>query len=189
MGTRYEYTTIDANDQNNDILIPAYGNLVPSLNISKSIGKSSTLKLAYNNRIQRPGLQQLNPNLNISNPQSISVGNPTLRPEISNNVELGLSTNINKTYLNVSVFGRQTNNSITRISMPSDSVVGAIITTFENIGKEQTFGTNIFGNFFLTPKWTLNGGVDLFYNYLEGQQTGLDGLSAKISNDGFVVSG
>lgn len=189
VGTRYEYTIIDANDQNNDILIPAYGNLVPSINISKSVGKSSTLKLAYNNRIQRPGLQQLNPNLNISNPQSISVGNPTLRPEISNNVELALSTNINKTYLNVSVFGRQTNNSITRISMPSDSVVGAIITTFENIGKEQTFGTNIFGNFFLTPKWTLNGGVDLFYNYLEGQQTGLDGLSAKISNDGFVISG
>ncbi|MER0442645.1 TonB-dependent receptor [Emticicia sp. W12TSBA100-4] len=189
VGTRYEYTTIDANDQNNDIVIPAYGNLVPSINISKPFGKSSTLKLAYNNRIQRPGLQQLNPNLNISNPQSISVGNPTLRPEISNNVELALSTNINKTYLNVSVFGRQTNNSITRISMPSDSVVGAIITTFENIGKEQTFGTNIFGNFFLTPKWTLNGGVDLFYNYLEGQQTGLDGLSAKISNDGIVVSG
>lgn len=189
VGTRYEYTTIDANDQNNDIVIPAYGNLVPSINISKPFGKSSTLKLAYNNRIQRPGLQQLNPNLNISNPQSISVGNPTLRPEISNNVELALSTNINKTYLNVSVFGRQTNNSITRISMPSDSVVGAIITTFENIGKEQTFGTNIFGNFFLTPKWTLNGGVDIFYNYLEGQQTGLDGLSAKISNDGIVVSG
>lgn len=189
VGTRYEYTTIEANDQKSDIVIPAYGNLVPSVNISKSLGKASTLKLAYNNRIQRPGLQQLNPNLNISNPQSISVGNPTLRPEISNNVELSLSTNIKKTYLNVSVFGRQTNNSITRISMPSDTVVGAIITTFENIGKEQTFGTNIFGNFFLTPKWTLNGGVDLFYNYLEGQQTGLDGLSTKISNDGIVVSG
>ncbi len=189
VGTRYEYTIIDANDQNNDIVIPAYGNLVPSINISKPLGKSSTLKLAYNNRIQRPGLQQLNPNLNIANPQSISVGNPTLNPEISNNIELALSTNINKTYLNISVFGRQTNNSITRISMPSDSIVGAIITTFENIGKEQTFGTNIFGNFFLTPKWTLNGGVDLYYNYLEGQQTGFDGLSAKVTNDGFVVSG
>ncbi|MDZ7935260.1 MAG: outer membrane beta-barrel protein [Emticicia sp.] len=50
--------------------------------------------------------------------------------------------------------------------MPSDSIAGAIITTFENIGKEQTIGTNIFGNFFLTPKWTLNGGIDLYYNYL-----------------------
>ncbi|MFN3488840.1 MAG: TonB-dependent receptor domain-containing protein [Emticicia sp.] len=189
VGTRYEYTKIDANDQKGEIKIPAYGNLVPSVNISKPVGKTSTLKLAYNNRIQRPGLQQLNPNVNISNPQSISVGNPSLKPEISNNVELSLSTNIKKTYLNLSVFGRQTNNSITRISMPSDSVVGAIITTFQNIGKEQTFGTNIFGNFFLTQKWTLNGGIDLYYNYLEGQQTGLDGLSSTITNSGIVVGG
>ncbi|WP_064196871.1 MULTISPECIES: TonB-dependent receptor domain-containing protein [Emticicia] len=188
-GSRYEYTTIDANDQKGKITIPAYANLVPSVNISKSVGKSSTLKLAYNNRIQRPGLQQLNPNYNASNPQSISVGNPSLKPEVSNNVEFSLSTNIKKTYLNISLFGRQTNNSITRISMPSDTVIGAIITTFQNIGKEQTFGTNIFGNFFLTQKWTINGGVDIFYNYLEGQQTGLNGLSSKISNSGIVVSG
>ena len=189
VGSRYEYTTITANDQKGTISIPAYGNLVPSVNISKSVGKASTLKLAYNNRIQRPGLQQLNPNYNASNPQSISIGNPSLRPEVSNNLEFSLSTNIKKTYLNVSLFGRQTNNSITRISMPSDSVVGAIITTFQNIGKEQTFGTNIFGNFFITPKWTLNGGLDLYYNYLEGQQTGLNGISSTISNSGIVVGG
>ena len=42
---------IDANDQERDINIPAYSNLVPSLNISKSIGKASILKLAYNKRI------------------------------------------------------------------------------------------------------------------------------------------
>jgi outer membrane receptor protein involved in Fe transport len=189
VGSRYEYTTITANDQKGTISIPAYGNLVPSVNISKSVGKASTLKLAYNNRIQRPGLQQLNPNYNASNPQSISIGNPSLRPEVSNNLEFSLSTNIKKTYLNVSLFGRQTNNSITRISMPSDSVVGAIITTFQNIGKEQTFGTNIFGNFFITPKWTLNGGLDLYYNYLEGQQTGLNGISSTISNSGIVIGG
>jgi ferric enterobactin receptor len=189
VGTRYEYTTIDANDQKGDIKIPAYGNLVPSINISKPVGKTSTLKLAYNNRIQRPGLQQLNPNVNISNPQNISVGKPTLRPEVSNNIELSLSTNIKKTYLNMSLFGRVTNNSITRISMKSDTIVGGIITIFENIGKEQTIGTNIFGNFFLTPKWSLNGGIDLYYNYLEGQEVGLDGLSRTISNDGIVLGG
>lgn len=189
VGTRYEYTKIEAYDQERDIVIPAYDNLVPSINISKPIGKSSTLKLAYNNRIQRPGLEQLNPNYNAANTQNITKGNSSLKPEISNNVELSLSTNIKKTYLNLSVFGRQTSNSITRITTPSDTLVGSVITTFENIGKEQTFGTNIFGNFFLTPKWTLNGGVDIYYNYLEGQQTGLDGLSSKISNSGFVVSG
>ena len=189
VGTRYETTKITANDQKGSIIIPAYGNLVPSVNISKPVGKSSTLKLAYNNRIQRPGLEQLNPNKNISNPQNISFGNSSLRPEISNNFELSLSTNIKKTYLNMSVFSRSTNNSITRIAMQSDSLPGAIITTFQNIGREQTIGSNIFGNVFITSKWSLNGGVDLYYNYLEGQQVGINGVSSTISNSGFVIGG
>ncbi len=189
VGTRFENTKIEAEDKKGAINIPAYSNIVPSVNISKPVGKTSTMKLAYNNRIQRPGLQQLNPNFNAANTQNISIGNPSLKPEISNNFELSLSTSIKKTYLNMSVFGRQTNNSITRITMPSDTLIGALVTTFQNIGKEQTFGSNIFGNISLTPKWTLNGGVDIYYNYLEGQQTGMNGISSKISNDGIVIGG
>lgn len=189
LGTRYEYTTIDANDQESDITIPSYGNLVPSINISKKIAKNSTLKLAYNKRIQRPGLQQLNPNFNAANPQNISVGNPNLRPEITDNVELGLSTNVGKTYLNMSVFGRQTNNAITRVATPSDTLEGAVITTFQNIGHQRSTGANVFANVFLTPKWTLNGGIDLFYTYLEGQDRQLDGTYKMIDNAGFVIGG
>ncbi len=188
VGTRYEYTTIDATTDKNAINIPSYGNLVPSINISKSLG-GATLKLAYNNRIQRPGLQQLNPNFNASNAQNITIGNPSLKPEITNNVELSLSKNINRTYLNVSVFGRQTNNSIVRISTPSDTLVGAIVTTFQNIGKQQTYGANIFGNTFITPKWSLNGGVDIYYNYLDGQAANATGGYSLISNSGLTIGG
>ncbi len=175
VGSRFEHTSIDANDQERDIIIPSYSNLVPSVNISKSIGKASTMKLAYNKRIQRPGLQQLNPNFNAANPQNINIGNPTLRPELTDNLELSLSTSIKKTYLTVALFGRQTSNAITRITTPSDTLIGALITTYQNIGKEQTYGANVFGNVFLTSKWTLNGGVDMYYNYLEGRQVGLIG--------------
>ncbi len=189
VGSRYEYTTIDAKDQTSAIVIPAYGNLVPSINISKPLSSNSTLKLAYNKRIQRPGLQQLNPNFNSANPQNINIGNPNLSPEIADNLELSLSTSIKKTYLNISLFGRQTNNGITRITLPSDTLLGALVTTWQNIGKEKTFGANIFGNFFITPKWTINGGIDMYYNYLEGQQQELNGLSTTISNSGFVIGG
>lgn len=188
VGTRYEYTTIDATTDKNSINIPSYGNLVPSINISKSLG-GATLKLAYNNRIQRPGLQQLNPNFNASNAQNITIGNPSLKPEVTNNVELSLSKNINRTYLNVSVFGRQTNNSIVRISTPSDTLAGAIVTTFQNIGKQQTYGANIFGNTFITPKWSLNGGIDIYYNYLEGQAANATGGYSLINNSGIVIGG
>ena len=188
IGTRYEYTTIDANDQGSILNIPSYGNLVPSINISKPLASGGTIKLAYNNRIQRPGLQQLNPNFNRANPQNITVGNPNLRPEISNNLELSLSKTFKRNYVNASVFGRQTNNSILRISSPSDTLAGAIVTTYQNLGKQQTTGLNLFGNFFLTQKWSINGGMDMYYTYLEGQVQTKSGYQL-INNDGIVVSG
>ncbi|WP_229225594.1 TonB-dependent receptor domain-containing protein [Dyadobacter fermentans] len=190
LGTRYEYTGITADmGDNKPIDIPAYGNLVPSINVSKALSGSTTLKAAYNRRIQRPGIQQLNPNVNLSNPQSISTGNPALSPELTDNFELGLSTNIKKTYINASVFARQTNNSITQVRMAVDTLQGAIVTTYENIGKQRAYGANIFANVYLTPKWTLNGSIDILHSYLEGQTTGLNGTSVGISNSGFNYGG
>jgi outer membrane receptor protein involved in Fe transport len=190
VGTRYEFTGIAADlGEAGKVSIPNYGNLVPSINVSKALSGSTTLKAGYNRRIQRPGIQQLNPNVNLSNPQNISTGNPALSPELTDNFELALSTNIKKTYLNVSAFARQTNNSITQVRMAVDTLQGAIVTTFENIGKQQAYGMNVFANVYLTPKWTLNGSVDILHSYLEGQTTSLEGTSVTVSNSGFNYGG
>ena len=98
-----------------------------------------------------------------------------------------MSKNINRIYLNLSFFGRQTNNSIIRLSSPSDTLAGAIVTTFQNIGEQQIFGVNIFGNTFITPKWSLNGGIDIFYTYLEGQTQNSGGTFSLINNSGIIV--
>ena len=86
-GGRYEYTFIDAkfsNEQAGKLSdIPDYGTFVPSINLSKGLRGGKSIKAAYNRRIQRPGLQQLNPNFNAANPQNITIGNPALRPEFA----------------------------------------------------------------------------------------------------------
>ncbi len=188
-GARYEHTIIDAyGSDGKRLAIPDYGNLVPSINVSKPVSQNTTLKAAYNRRIQRPGLQQLNPNVNTANPQNIVRGNPLLKPELTDNLELSLSTTIKKVYLNASVFGRRSANAINQIRSPYDST-GAILTTFGNVGLEQTVGSNIFANVQLTSKWSLNGGVDMYYRTLEGQVTGLNGQSVTQSNSGFVIGG
>jgi outer membrane receptor protein involved in Fe transport len=188
-GVRYEFTEIDAVDAiNKEFNIPSYGIFVPSINISKSLKEGTTVKLGYSRRIQRPGLQQLNPNFNILNPQSISVGNPSLSPEFTNNVELGLSTRFKQTFISISVFGNQTDNGISQVRSIYDST-GAIITKYENIGKQKNIGLNFFGNIYLTPKWTINGGFDVAYNYLEGQITDANGLSTTASNSGISGGG
>lgn len=188
-GLRYEYTFIEAStQQNGNIDLKDYGTLVPSLNVSKTFN-STSVKLGYNRRIQRPGLQQLNPNFNTANPQNINVGNPSLRPELTNNIELGLSRAFGKTYVTASFFGRMTNNAITQLRLPSDTLAGAIVTTYQNIGRQNAYGTNLFANISVTPK--INAGVFLnaLHTSLTGQALNADGVSETLTNEGFNVSG
>ena len=189
-GARYEYTTIQASTaENASIAIPNYGKLVPSLNISKKIGESTTVKFAYNRRIQRPGIQQLNPNFNASNPQNITIGNPLLKPEITDRIELGYSTYIKKTYLNFSVYSRLNRDDIQQLSQRSDTLAGAVVTSYQNIGKEYNYGSNLFLTINITPKWAINGNFDLMYRYISGLAAGLDGQSVTLTNTGISIGG
>ncbi len=187
-GLRYEHTFIDASDRNGRLGIGNYGILVPSVNASKTI-KGTTLKLGYNRRIQRPGLAQLNPNFNTANPQNITIGNPELRPELTDNFEFGVSKNIKKTYVNATFFGRSTNNAITQVRQPSDTLAGAVITKYENIGKQHAYGANIFANVAATSKINVGIFSNIFYTSLTGKGNDENGLPQDITHSGVVVSG
>jgi outer membrane receptor protein involved in Fe transport len=205
-GTRYEHTTINANYSQNqpgeqggaagkDLGIPSYNNFVPSINISKSLKGGKTVKLAYNRRLQRPGIQFLNPNVNSSNPTNITQGNPLLAPELTDNFELSTSAYVKSVYLNVALFARQTNNSITSVRDTLTSATGQVTnpalaqvirTTYLNIGRESSYGTNVFGNATLFSKWQIGGGFDLYYAYLTNNNSS---VLYNATNSGWVVTG
>ncbi|MBO0937608.1 TonB-dependent receptor [Fibrella sp. HMF5335] len=188
-GLRYEHTFIDASTAEKGSLgVGDYGVLVPSVNASKTFS-GTTFKLGFNRRIQRPGLQQLNPNFNAANPQNITIGNPQLRPELTNNFELGVSRTIKKTFVNATFFGRVTNNAIVQVSRPSDSLAGAIVSQYQNIGRQYAYGTNAFINVAATSKINVGVFLNAFYTSLSGQVTGRDGLTSELTNTGFNVSG
>lgn len=165
-GLRYEYTTIDAGYESQNARFDlSYGVLVPSLNLSKKLKSGNTVKLSYNRRIQRPSLQFLNPNIQAANPLNITIGNPALDPEYTNNFELGYSTFIKNNSLNISAFVRNTDNSIQSIR----DVLGTdtIRTTYSNIGQENAYGLSLFGSVNVSNKLTLNGGIDSYYAVLD----------------------
>jgi len=182
-GGRYEYTTIDAKFQveKDPVTLPSYGVFVPSLNISKRLTNGSAFKVAYNRRIQRPSIQFLNPNIQASNPLNVSVGNPKLDPEYTNNYELSYSTFIKGTSLNFSSFMRNTDGSIQRVR---DIKGDTIRTTFQNIGQEDAYGLSVFTNV-NAGKLSLNGGVDTYYAVLNNNITDPT-LAAK--NTGWVYN-
>lgn len=212
-GARYEHTFINANFTNENAQsldeVPDYSNIVPSINISKSLKGGKTIKLAYNRRIQRPGISSLNPNLNFANPLNVTQGNPNLRPEINDNFEFSTSTYIKSVYLNGSLFARFSSNEITGVTTTTLVQTGlnatepvyqsALFTTNQNIGTENAYGLNLFGNATIGKIWQIGGGFDSYMIYLKGQVPtaptsstsggNIGGGSVTKSNSGFVISG
>jgi outer membrane receptor protein involved in Fe transport len=157
-GIRDEYTTIDGNPQSLAQSITPfsqnYNTLVPSLTFQKKIGATQTLKLGYSKRITRPSLQFLNPYVDSTSVQAQKVGNPRLNPEVSQTIELGYNTYIGTSIVNLSAYYKHTAGLIEGIATPIPVVVngvaqGGTITTYQNIGTNNSFGGSFFGS--ITP--------------------------------------
>ena len=186
-GTRFEHTDVSAYTLTEDnIEIPSYDILVPSVNLSKRLKNNNTLKASYNRRIQRPSIRYLNPNIQRDNNLDVTVGNPGLAPEYTNNYEIGYSTLLKGFVLNISAFARLTNDGIQSVRVP-DVIDGVNVlkTTYQNIGKDNAYGTSIFANV-NAGKLSLNGGGDVYYTMVDNNNP-VDSLRA--SNEGLVAGG
>jgi ferric enterobactin receptor len=170
-GMRLERTGVDA-----DFISTAsqvnqdYFNLVPSFSLNKNFKNKSSLNFGFSQRIQRPGINRLNPFVNRSNPNFVSSGNPGLRPSAINNVQLGynlskkLSINLGVTYsflkdlaLQISTF---------------DAVTKITYITYENLGEGDAFNTSFNLSYPATKALNLSINGNITYINLEGMSNG-----------------
>jgi len=165
-GTRIENTAItgdpiNTTQPNLSLFTQNYTTIVPSLTIQKALTPSQTIKLSYSKRISRPSLQYLNPYLNDANPQSQSQGNPTLAPEIAQTVELNYNVFIGSAILNASTFYKHTNGEIESIARPLVGQSGTL-TSFANIGTNNSFGASFFGSVNPVKILTIRGQISAY---------------------------
>lgn len=168
-GARFEDTEIDGTPNNplQTEITPfhsSYQVFIPSLTLQKALSTSSTLKLSYSKRITRPSLQFLNPFLNTSNIQSETQGNPTLAPEISQTIELNLNSFIKSSLINVSVYYKHTSDHIEGIAngfLYQDSIP-ATLTTYQNIGHLNSWGTSFFGSIQPVKMLTIRASINAY---------------------------
>src|SRR6185312_3677217 len=94
-----------------------WNSLFPSLYLSKKLNESEEIQLNYSRRVGRPDFWQLNPFIDINDPQNIQQGNPHLQPEFTNSLEFNYSKNFknNSNFLGV-IYYRNTVGDITRYS-------------------------------------------------------------------------
>ena len=172
-GARYEYTTVKIDYQNTNI--PSYSLLVPSFILSHKFESGETIKLAYTRRVERPEYAELNPFLNFSDPHNITTGNPALKPEIGDNMELGYNKNFgNGANISLTLTERINSQDLKQITTfyPIYTVNGTdyanvSVTSRDNIGKEYNSGGILSGSVpFFNNKLNIRGNMMLFHRYI-----------------------
>ncbi|MCP2045827.1 TonB-dependent receptor domain-containing protein [Pontibacter sp. HSC-36F09] len=181
-GARLEETKLDANFKSSGtVATPDYFNLIPNITLSRKFKGTSTMRLSYTQRIERPSLYYLNPYVNQIDPLNISFGNPKLDPATNNVFNLAYNTFVKGTSINASIFHNFTNNSIqSYTTLGSDTVAR---TTYGNIGRNQTYGFSLSGNTTLFKKLSIN--LNSTTNYVKLSSV-IGGLPQ--NNEGFTYN-
>ena len=197
-GLRYEGTAIAGELARLDT-IPAfansYANLLPSASLQLKLNETSNLRLAYSKRIRRPGLRDINPFIDQSDPRNIEFGNPELDPELTDQLELTGNTRIGAGFINASVFFKRTDDLISEVLEVTDNVTRSFPI---NLGSTDSYGSSVFASYTLWKVLKVRGGVNVEHlsligaGRLAGQtravwQYSLNGsLTAELPNE-FVV--
>ena len=176
IGSRYERTEINSfySNAKEQASTPGYNTFVPSAYILKKLTDNQTLKLSYSKRINRPDYEDLNPFINTTDPKNISAGNPYLKPEVGNRIELSYNHNYNqKGSFIITAFYRNSNHDIQPYTAFYDAITigdsvyqNASVSTRENIGTEQNIGLSLFGNLKATDKFTLRTNLFAFRRHI-----------------------
>ncbi|MBG6236236.1 outer membrane receptor protein involved in Fe transport [Pedobacter sp. CAN_A7] len=166
-GLRVEETFVKADFISNASRVNTdYFNIIPSFSVNRKFNNQSNLNFGFTQRIQRPGIYNMNPFVDRSIPNYESTGNPNLEAVLANNFELTYSK-FKKGSVNIGLSYNYANNTIQNVSVynPADQITR---TTFANIGKDQSLTTNLNINYPLTPKWNVTVSGNIGYTWLEG---------------------
>jgi len=171
-GARLERTDVTGNfESTNSTVKSDYYNLIPSVSLNRTLKNSQSISLGFTQRIQRPGIWDLNPFVDKSRPNFEYFGNPNLKAALSNNFEMTYS-NFKKGSLNLSLTYNFANNTQQQVYEYFASENLTRITSY-NIGKNKLLGTNANFNYPITGKWNLNASANLNYIWLEGMISGV----------------
>lgn len=170
-GLRAEQTEIKANFygagtqlDNNSL------NFIPSISVNRRFKNNSSINFGFTSRIQRPGIYQLNPFVDRSNPNFESSGNPDLKPTTGNSLEFNYSS-FKKLSLNIGVRGMFFDGLI----MPkvvTDPITNITRSSFANTGSGTLIGINVNLNYPFSSKLRAQLGAMGNYGMVKGEING-----------------
>jgi outer membrane receptor protein involved in Fe transport len=138
----------------------------PNFRFAYKINDNNKLSLFYNRRIDRPNEVDIRIFPKYDDAEIIKVGNPALRPQFTNLVELGFKRSLKKGYIYSALYHRFANATITRIAshIPDSNLIYAI---FQNAGKSYNTGLEMVLSQELANWYSFNLNLNAYYNKID----------------------
>ena len=163
-----------------------YSNTLPTFNMTYDITKDTLVRFGYGRGLSRPGLNELNPSVTVNtNEGTGSVGNPDLRPQVADSLDLSLEHYFSKTnYVAAAVFNKDIEGFFSAISQcQTVTVAPAYSGSFSNscaageyrvnrtVNAESGYarGVELSGQYFFDSStgWLKNYGLSASYTYVD----------------------
>lgn len=137
----------------------------PNFRFAYKINDDNKISLFYNRRIDRPNEVDIRIFPKYDDAEIIKVGNPGLRAQFTNLVELGFKRNLKKGYLYSAIYHRFANATITRIAstVPSSNLIYAI---FQNVNKSSNTGVEMVISQNFSKWYSSNFNLNAYYNQI-----------------------
>lgn len=169
-GLRIEYVNLQyqVNPDHNTYSSDGYDYIQPFPNtrLGYKINDKNKLVAFYNRRVDRPNEVDIRIFPKYDDAEIIKVGNPSLRPQFTNTVELSLKHITKKGFWYNSVYSRFAEGTITRISTTVDTT-NLIYAIFQNAGKSNVTGIESILSQDISDFFSFNLGVNAYYNQIE----------------------
>lgn len=169
LGLRLEYVKIqyDVNPNHNTYKSDGYNysQPFPNFRLAYKLDDNNKLSLFFNRRVDRPNEVDIRIFPKYDDAEIIKVGNPTLRPQFTNSVELAYK----KTWIDASFYSalyhRFANGTITRISsiVPDSKLIYAV---FQNAGRSYNTGWEAVFNQKLSDYYSFNINGNIYRNQI-----------------------
>jgi len=135
LGLRIEYVKIQYDVNPNHIVYKSdgynYTQPFPNLRLAYKINDNNKVSIFYNRRVDRPNEVDIRIFPKYDDAEIIKVGNPALRPQFTNSIELGYKKSWEKGSLYNAIYHRFADGTITRISstVPPSNLIYATFQT------------------------------------------------------------
>ncbi|WP_250630558.1 TonB-dependent receptor domain-containing protein [Rhodoflexus caldus] len=135
----------------------------PNLRIAYLVNDNSRISMFYNRRVDRPDEQDLRIFPKYDDPEILKTGNPNLRPQFTQTVELGYKNSWKSGYIYAAAYMRFIDNILTRIvTAPTGSTF--INSISQNAGTGRNEGIELVLNQEITKWFSVNVNLNGYQN-------------------------